>query len=468
MHATFNEAAWIARFGAALEAVAADARPSISLNQHDLRHVSSSQGYWEAVRGEYRALAARARHDPEAAKQFKESHLWIDKDSSEARGILREHPLIAPGLVGTGQDEKVVGRMLNRGSGGTLKWLVKCLSKLSVKEGGDEAARRWHRYLTLGAAYSIPAYEITVFHGLVVKQKHLIDADVYLAPYDHVKNEFDLPKEPEPFPKESYRNAAVFVRSLKYGPGVAPKDDHTPGLPHARITFNFPADYSVDLEGWFDDSKVIVDLLSIAARTPLLTRTRYVRLPGWIGEMDPNFAFGTQTSGGHLSDVWPSGRDISKEDVNAFVDLSRGSFAYPCDAASMNLVIRRLAASYSRPGGRFGIEDRILDVAIALEVLYGGKTGSKLALRAAGLLGRSAAEQRQLYDEATGFYKGRSSIVHWRKPTPDNDMLTMQLKAGSELARRTLAALAQCNEHVRWKDVMRNLKPEAWAHIRRY
>ena len=43
----------------------------------------------------------------------------------------------------------------------------------------------------------------------------------------------------------------------------------------------------------------------------------------------------------------------------------------------MNLVIRRLAASFSRPDGRFGVEDRILEVAIALEVFYGGKMGYK-------------------------------------------------------------------------------------------
>ena len=290
--------------------------------------------------------------------------------------------------------------MLNPGHGGTLKWLVSCLAKLSVKEGGEEAARRWHRYLTAGADYSIPAWEITVFHGLVVRERFDLGADVYLAPYEHAMNKFDLPEEPEPFPKESYPNAAVLVRSLMYGPGVAPPDDPV-GLPHARITFSFPTDYSVDPEGWFDDSKLIVDLLSIAARVPLLSRTRYVRLAKWIAEMDPNFAFGTRTSEGYLSDLWPKGRDISKDDVDAFVELSRSSYTYPGEPGAMNLAIRRLAASFSRPGGRFGLEDRILDVAIALEVLYGGKTGRKLAPHAAGLW-------EQVPPSKSGFTKGRS------------------------------------------------------------
>ena len=464
MPSQFNEAAWVARFGAVLEAVAADAKPSYSPDPPDARQADSNEDYWAAVRRRYRALAARAKRDPDAASQFNQSHLWIDTDLTEATNIFREHPLMRPGLVRSGKDEAVAGWMLNRGHGGTLKWLVKCLAKLSVKEGGEEAARRWHRYLTAGADYSIPAWEITVFHGLVVRERFDLGADVYLAPYEHAMNKFDLPEEPEPFPKESYPDAAVLVRSLMYGPGVAPPDDPV-GLPHARITFSFPTDYSVDLEGWFDDSKLIVDLLSIAARVPLLSRTRYVRLAKWIAEMDPNFAFGTQTSGGYLSDLWPKGRDISKDDVDAFVELSRSSYTYPGEPGAMNLAIRRLAASFSRSGGRFGLEDRILDVAIALEVLYGGKTGRKLAPRAAGLLGAGTAEQKQIYEGAKRFYTVRSSIVHWKKPTLKHDVLEAELKAGSDLACRTLASLVKRNDPVRWADVLGSLKPETRAHI---
>ena len=87
----------------------------------------------------------------------------------------------------------------------------------------------------------------------------------------HAKVEFDLPDEPEPFPTTSYPNAAVLVRSLGYGPGVVRlADDTGPGMPHVQVTYEFPTEYHVDLERWFDDSKLLVDLLSIAARLPLL------------------------------------------------------------------------------------------------------------------------------------------------------------------------------------------------------
>ena len=217
----------------------------------------------------------------------------------------------------------------------------------------------------------------------------------------------------------------MLVRGLRYGPGVAsPDDDRDQGLPHVQVAYEFPTEYQIDLERWFYDGKLLVDLLSIAARVPLLTRTRYVRLASWIGEIDPNFAFVNQDSGGNASDVWPKGRDLSKDDVDAFLALCRGWRTYPGRSDAMNLAIRRLAASFSRPGGRFGEEDRILDVAIALEVLYGGTTGRKLSPRAAGLLAASAAKQIRTYDHARRFYDVRS-----------DDRTSKEARAGARRSR---------------------------------
>ena len=377
--------------------------------------------------------------------------------------ILREHPLIEPRLEGSGRDESVGFRVLGTTFRATLKGLVARLAKLSIKEGGEEAARRLHCYLTAGANGTVPAYEITVIHGLVVKTRFNLDDGAYLAPYGDARAEFGLPDEPEPMSKTSHPDAAVLVRSLEYGPGVAPLDDDY-DLPVVQVAYRFPAGYRVDLEGWWDDRKLLVDLFSIAKRVPMLSRTRYVRLARWIEEINPNFAFGTQESGGYISDMWPLDHDLSKGDVDAFLDLARGWHRYPDKPDALNLAIRRLAASFSRPGGRFAKEDRILDVAIALEVLYGGKTGPDLAQRAAALLGETAAEQKRAYDQAKGFYDARSRIVHWKAP-PSLDILDRELEAGRDLACLTLATLLNRQEPLRWADVMRNLLPETQAYI---
>ena len=246
----FDNEGWIARLAVALDVVAANAQPVYS----PLPFVRPSpvSDYWPSLRRGYRALAAQTKIDPIARTQFDESSLGVDTDSAEARAILQEHPLMKSGLVGSGKDEGVQFRVLNGGFSSSLKSLVSSLAKLSVNEGGEEAARRLHRYLTAGANASIPAHEITVFHGLVVAERINLEHGAYLEPYQHAKVEFDLPDEPEPFPTTSYPNAAVLVRSLGYGPGVVRLDDDTgPGLPHVQVTYEFPTEYHVDLERWF-------------------------------------------------------------------------------------------------------------------------------------------------------------------------------------------------------------------------
>ena len=462
--ANFNEAVWIEHLAAALEQVAAEAEPSYSSPPPALPGPRPIGERWSALHRGYRALAARAKFDPTASIQFKASSLWVNKDPAEAMTILREHPLIEPGLRGSGMSEVVVFGILNEEFSSNLKLLVESLAKLSVKEGGEEAARRLHRYLVAGANGAVPTYEITVIHGLVVKTRFNLDAGAYLAPYAEAGAEFGLPDEPEPLSQTRFPDAAVLVRGLEYGPGVVAPGDYA-GLPDVQVAYRFPADYRVDLESWFDDRKLIVDLLSIATRVPLLSRTFHVRLAGWIEEMDPNFAFGTRISKGFISDVWPQGHELSKGDVDTFLELARGWHTYLDRPEAMNLALRRLATSFSRPGGRFGQEDRLLDVAIALEVLYGGTTGHKLSKRAAGLLGATAAEQKRTYDQAKEFYDARSRIVHWKKPPPSPDVLDKELEAGRNLACLTLASLLSRGAPLKWADVMRSLLPDTQAYI---
>ena len=103
----FDEGAWIERLAVALEAVAANARPSYSPLPPETMRFGPIDNYWSALRRGYRSLAARATRDPIAASQFDKSHLWLDTDPAEARATIREHPLLKPGLVGSGKDERV-------------------------------------------------------------------------------------------------------------------------------------------------------------------------------------------------------------------------------------------------------------------------------------------------------------------------------------------------------------------------
>ena len=459
----FDELDWIARLARALEDVAANARPSYSPLPPTIMRSGRLDGYWPALHRGYRALAASAKQDATAAKQFDESRLSLDSDPLEAVAILRQHPLIKPGLLDVGANEDLGFIIPTMSSQISLSFLVSSLAKLSVKEGGEEAAGRMHRYLVAATNNRVPATEITVFHGLAVEHCVDLERGAYLAPYELARREFNLPDEPEPFPEKSYPNAAVLVRGLTYGPAIG-RVEEGPGLPNMQIDFRFPTNYRIGLEAWFEDSKQLIDLLSIAADVPLLSRTRYVRLDKWIAEIDPNFAFGTMVSRGFVSDVWPQSRALSDEDAVAFLALSKGWHRHPGQSDAIALAVRRLAASLSRPGGRFDYEDRILDTAIALEAFYEGSTGRKLSRRAAALLGTNAEEQIGFFEQARRFYRIRSNIVH-PKLKLASEVLHAELHLGRELARRTLTALLKRNAAVQWEAVLAILTPEAQAHI---
>ena len=464
MPRNFDEQDWMGRLAAAVERVAAEARPSYWQGSRPMAGLRQAGEYEPALHRQYRALAARAKRDPTAAAQFKQSSLRFDAKPVEAIAILKEHPQVQSALSGGSNSESIHHNVLNQMLGLGLKDLVLSLAKLSIKEGGEEAARRLHRYLTAGANKKVPAHEITVIHGLVVKTRLNLHAGAYLAPYEDVRTEFDLPDGPEPFAERTFPDAAALVRSLEYGPSTESPGDAA-DLPSVQVSYRFPAEYTVDLEGWFSDSKFLVDLLAIAKGVPLLSRTHYVRLARWIEEIDPNLAFGTRSSGGPISDVWPRSHDVSRSDVDAFLDLARGWHSCEKRPDAMNLAVRRLAGSFSRPGGRFGQEDRVLDVAIALEVFYGGKTGHKLAQRAAGLLEETAAGQVRVYDVARGFYDVRSSIVHWRKEPPTMDVIEEALEVGRDIACRTLANLLSHDEAPEWAVVAKRVCRKTRKHI---
>ena len=105
----FDEVAWIIRLGVALEEVAAKARPQYSPRPPELMGILPIGMAKSILHQGYRSLAARAKHDATALKQFSKSHLWVRADPAEAKAILREHALLAPWLVDSGGEEAITG-----------------------------------------------------------------------------------------------------------------------------------------------------------------------------------------------------------------------------------------------------------------------------------------------------------------------------------------------------------------------
>ena len=452
----FDAADWIGRLAAALEDVAAQARPSCSFAPQT-PHYGPLDEYWSSIHRQYRDLAARAKHDPAAAKSFEESYLWLKSDPLEARAILREHPLLRPGLIGSGKREGV-GFTLSTHDWFyvDLKSLVAHLAKRAIKDSAEQAAKLLHRYLTAGEDANLPAYEITLLHGLKLDGHFDLGGEAYLAPYEDAKAMFELPDQPEQWLNNAGRNlgrsnrpvsTTALVRGLRWGPGVAPPpadDDSSNKSRRSRapkVKYRFPGDYEIDLADRFaDDNKVLVDLLSIATRSPLISHASFVRVAKWVEELDPNFACGSRSTCASLPDASPKERQFCQQDAAAFAALASRWCAYRDKRDVIDLAIRRLAASFARVGGPFSAEDRILDVSIALEIMYGPikqKLAHELSTRAEQLLGQGIAS-----NSVKSLYGVRSAIVHGKKKIKGGrDVIDKALEDGRDLACLTLAAL---------------------------
>ena len=108
---------------------------------------------------------------------------------------------------------------------------------------------------------------------------------------------------------------------------------------------------------------------------------------------------------------------------------------------------------------RYAAEDKIVDVAVALERMYepeNSELNFKLKIRAACFLEADTERRKQVFQEIDQFYKARSAIVHWRKRKRKRSVEKQDkaFEMGFELARRTLIKLLRDGRPEDWNDVV--------------
>ena len=458
---SFDPKGWISRFGEALEDTAATAR----LGWVRFRMYGSRKRdlYRKEQYRRYRGMAELARTDPYAAKLFDESQLWLDSLPDGVLDLLLEHPVIEHAWSGGSREGFDFVQVLGGGHA-DVKSLIAILAKLSVKVGGERAATMLHRFIVAGEGLRLHAHEITVLHGLKLEEPVPLGQGAYLASYDAVRKRFGLPEDPESWLRRSNEgldlhpgrlthasSRAVLVRHVSWGPAIEPCHCSTGSESSLKLRYRFPDDHCVEpVADVFEERETLLQLLSIAVGSKLVSHTVINAMPFWMAQLDPNLR--TQPAGGGwgVFDVWPEHQAPSMRDLYAFTAAARGwltSCAGKGDR-STELAIRRTAASFGIGGGRLGVEDRLIDAGIALEAMYGpfdgGEITRKISQRAAWLLGRSAAEGRAISKEMKSFYATRSKVVHG---TAGKDRqkrereLADALASGRELARRTLFGL---------------------------
>ncbi len=457
----FDRKAWIRQFGAALEDTLAGAR-----------HMRVPFGIYGTVRiddyrGEmhrrYLEMARLANIDAYAAKLFDESRPWIDALPEGVVDVLREHPAIAQAWSAGSRDGFHLGDVFGRGSDDVM-FLISFLAKLSARVGGAYAATLLHRFLVAGNGVRLHAHEITVLHGLELNEPIPLGRGAFLGSYEAVRECFGLPEDPEPWllnrderpnrhPGRLTHSSSrtVLVRRYNWGPGAMPRNT-SDGTDHSlQHRYWFPADHRVESSiDMFEERRTLLHLLSIAVRSKLVSHTTITVVPPWMKQLNPNLRTQPTSGGIGVFDVWLKDVKPSERDIRAFVAAARGwvSFCAGKGDRSTELAIRRAAASVGIAGGRFGLEDRLIDASVALEAMYGpldsGDVTRKISQRAAWLLGRSDDERRAITKEMKSFYRTRSKVAHGTislDPQKRGKELDSALASGRDLARRSLFAL---------------------------
>ena len=125
-------------------------------------------------------------------------------------------------------------------------------------------------------------------------------------------------------------------------------------------------------------------------------------------------------------------------------------------------IVSRLAQSLARTG-EFALEDKILDVAIALERMYeldSSELSFKLRTRAACFLTDNNEQRKRVFRQIRGLYSLRSALVHSRKKSKaSRKLLTREnmsktFDTGFSLARDTLMKLLDEGPPENWDELV--------------
>ena len=450
----FDADGWIARLGASLEALAPTATYSVSLEAGYVSHLSYD---------EFRAIQGEAGRDPAILDAVAPGYASLRSDAEEQRAMLHEHPVLKEVLKGSSGEEHMLLLRPGCSNGTNTKGLVSHLVAQSVKKSGADAAGVLHRFLAEGKDRRLDAREYVVIYGLKLTNRIQLGDGAFLAPLDDsfISQEGFSDEDGQRLRtvgvrgrafRDGWGGSSVLVRDLEWGPGVAP-DSADQDLDPVEVAWRF----SCDVE-------TVTDLLSVASHQPLVTSTRHVRVAKWMHEINPNLVFGWWGGGGFIYDGWWKEGDLAGEAETHFSELVAGwvGFQFRCDRErdALKLAVRRLAGSFGRTG-RMQLQDRILDYAIALEILYrldSSELTYKLATRAAWLLEKIPGRRLASFEKMTDFYDIRSAIVHG--PTKKkhrklgHEEIARACADGRDLACGTLSEILRRGRLPDWKQLI--------------
>ena len=374
---------------------------------------------------------------------------------TEVRRVLAEHSVWAGLADPFGDRDEFWLQILSHGGPGSL---LKVISGLMVRgmevsqDGFKVAAAELAGLLDPGEGRAqVPGhddlsvgYHIALFHGLRVREEvHLTD-NITLRPLEQlaafVAEDILEDIVPEVIRYGDRQSLGVLVQPFRWTPefrsGPVPRWDG--GRP------------------FFEDAENFVALLALFHATPVIC---LALLPDCIhhtaayllGDSPSNRSW---SSPPRSFDTFTNPIDLHMDALDAarqaFKDRQSDNYQYCAP------IIGRLAEALAR-SGQFQTEDKVLDVAIALERMYeleGGEISFKLKMRAAFFLETSTDGRRQVSQDVGKLYDVRSGIVHKRKKPPSTETIAATFTRGFEVARRSVVKLLRDGPPPDWSEMV--------------
>ena len=304
---------------------------------------------------------------PTADSQPESDTADVDARRSRVADVLARHPALADLLPTSGTwhlhslalgipctTEKLLSRLIDR------------LVETANHAGVENAVRTLDNLLSDAEKHNLPGLDLTFFRGLKLTKRWDIAPGLYALPFPMLKQQ--LKRRVQRIPDSLlYRidpgqehSVAVLVSEIRWGPVIVSTKGRTLSDP-----------YPVETKLVFDHNPLLlVALMAVTLQRPLWILFNTLRAEPWVEDF-----LNVEGGGGSF---FPSPTQLEPQtfpepDPEA-VEITERAFRQwdllpNADRAVLALAITRLSESLSRTG-MLAEQDRVLDVSIALEILY--------------------------------------------------------------------------------------------------
>ena len=338
----------------------------------------------------------------------------------DAEEVLERHPALAAVLKANERWEEFVVRTLEGDHGTSRLAMVaglRCRARQAGENGLETASRELQSLLdqSLDEECGSPSdvlttgYHVSLFFGLRLNGEVEITEKLRAVPLEQTEAFLDMDVVRNVAPPTDRGNAwegvGAIVEAVPWRPGVFP-----PGGKPVR---------TYDMGSFYIDARDFVELLSVCQGAPMVSMAVF---PDCTHRTVPLLLGNPRLRGSMGVDPWArSFADLGnpRELDGTALEQARRLFAEPERGRYREYgpVISRLPEALAR-NGHYSEDDKILDVAIALEQMYEldqGEISFKLKMRAACFLETETQARLCVFKKVGQLYDARSGIVHRRR-----------------------------------------------------